>query len=101
MADSIAVDGAQQVRGADDERVSSVQSGQGFGNRVSSGSGGIAGTVLQHGGAAEDTWTVTIGPRVAAGEAVISNAMTGNKKKGKNKGRPKPRLPGNQRNEHG
>ena len=54
MAESIAVDGAQQVRGAEDERVSNVQGVQGFGNRVSSGSGGIAGTVVQHGGAAED-----------------------------------------------
>ena len=54
MAESIAVDGAQQVRGAEDERVSSVQSVQGFGNRVSSGSGGIAGTEVQNGGAAED-----------------------------------------------
>ena len=54
MAESIAVDGAQQVRGAEDERVSSVQSIQGFGNRVSSGSGGIAGTEVQNGGAAED-----------------------------------------------
>ena len=34
MAESIAVDGAQQVRGADDERVSNVQGVQGFGNRV-------------------------------------------------------------------
>ena len=53
MAESIAVDGAQQVRGADDVRVSNVQSVQGFGSRVSDGSGGIAGTVVQHGGAAE------------------------------------------------
>ena len=54
MAEIIAVDGAQQVRGADDVRVSNVQSVQGFGNRVSNGSGGIAGTVVQNGGAAED-----------------------------------------------
>jgi TRAP-type mannitol/chloroaromatic compound transport system substrate-binding protein len=48
------VDGAQQVRGADDARVSNVQGVQGLGSRVSNGSGGIAGTVLQHGGAAEE-----------------------------------------------
>ena len=39
MAESIAVDGSQQVRGADDVRVSNVQSVQGFGNRASNGSG--------------------------------------------------------------
>jgi len=54
MAESIAVDGAQQVRGADDVRVSNVQSVQGFGSRASNGSGGNAGAMLQHGGAAED-----------------------------------------------
>ena len=53
MAESIAVDGAQQVRGAEDVRVSNVQNVQGFGNRVSNCSGGIAGPVV-YGGAAED-----------------------------------------------
>ena len=67
MAESIAMDGAQQVRGAEDERVSNVQRVQGFGNRASNGSGGIAGTVVQNGGAAEDMGVETFGtgPRVA------------------------------------
>ena len=60
MVESIAVDGSQQVRGADDVRVSNVQGVQGFGSRVSNGSGGIAGTVVQNGGAAEDVVSVSL-----------------------------------------
>ena len=54
MAESIAVDGAQQVRVADDVRVSNVQCVQGFANRASKGSEGTAGTVVQNGVAAEE-----------------------------------------------
>ena len=53
MAESIAADGAQEVRGAEDARVSDAQRIQEFGGRASSGSGGIAGTET-HDDAAED-----------------------------------------------
>jgi hypothetical protein len=65
MAESISVDGAQQVRGAEDVRVSNVQGVQGYGNRASSGSGGIAGTEA-HCGAAEDAEAKTFGTSISA-----------------------------------
>jgi hypothetical protein len=80
MAEIIAADGAQQVRGAGDVWASDVHSVQGFGNRASGGSGGIAGAVILGGAGDQKVCKGTIaGAEAQLGEAedVVAAAEEG------------------------
>ena len=89
MAESIAVDGSQQVRGAEDARVSNIQRVQ--------GSGSIAGAFV-HGAAEEVVLSGTVGgSSEMADERASGTQETSKSRRKRSKSKAKGAKPGDQR----